>query len=228
MSSNKQPLTLRCGAPWQALPVRHTDRTPSRPPFTKSPTRTRRTRVQDETQRRILFNGKQSDHSPQWAKAAKLPTSTLCVLKTDLGPQQRERREAQGDGVQGASTHQRSDTDLPGNGWEARAVFVDEVAAGIEDPAVMEGQQGVPRGGRIVLPVLTVRVLEGGELIFTEHFVHHKLPAVEPYRSPFTTKFKTANPALSCPYAAKPRPSATANLHPISDERRRKSRLSPD
>ena len=92
--------------------------------------------------------------------------NTMLFEKTARNSQ-RERRKVRRDKVQEASTHTRSDTDLPRNGWEARAVFVYEVAPRVEDPAVMKGQQGMSRGSRIVLPVLTVRVLQRGNLIFT-------------------------------------------------------------
>lgn len=90
--------------------------------------------------------------------------------------------------VQEAFLHQRTDVDLPGNGWEARAIFIYEVAPCIEDPAVMKGQQSMPCSSRIVLPVLTVCILQWGKLIFSEHFIHHKLPRVEPYRDRSSTK----------------------------------------
>lgn len=48
----------------------------------------------------------------------------------------------------------------PRNGGHAPSVFVDKVAAGVEDPAVMEGHEGMSgRGGR-VLPILAVSVLQ--------------------------------------------------------------------
>lgn len=47
----------------------------------------------------------------------------------------------------------------PGYGGHASAVLVDEVAASVEHPAVMEGHEGVSGCGGCVLPVLTVRIL---------------------------------------------------------------------
>lgn len=92
--------------------------------------------------------------------------STLLFLKRSRNRSEREEKGPRRK-VQDVTPHQRSDTDLPRNGWEARAIFIDEVAPCIEDPAVMKGQQSMPCGGRIVLPVLTVCILEWGKLIFS-------------------------------------------------------------
>lgn len=64
----------------------------------------------------------------------------------------------------------------PGDGRHPSAVLVDEVPAGVEHPAVVQGSEGVSgRGGR-VLAILPVGVLQRRELVFTKDLVHHKLP----------------------------------------------------
>lgn len=79
----------------------------------------------------------------------------LKINKQDLRIHQTEKEEAQS-----------KDSDLPGDGWEARAIFIYEVSPSIEDPAVVKGHQSVPCSGWVVLPVLTVCILERGELVF--------------------------------------------------------------
>lgn len=64
----------------------------------------------------------------------------------------------------------------PGYGGHASSVFVDEVAAGVEDPAVVEGHEGLSGCGGRVLPILGVGVLQRGELVLPQHLVHNKLP----------------------------------------------------
>lgn len=56
------------------------------------------------------------------------------------------------------------------------AVLVDEVAPGVEHPAVVEGHEGVSGCGGRVLCVLTVRILQGGELVLPQHLIHNKRP----------------------------------------------------
>lgn len=53
----------------------------------------------------------------------------------------------------------------PGYGRHASAVLVDEVAPGVEHPAVVEGHEGVSGCGGGVLSVLAVRILQWGELV---------------------------------------------------------------
>lgn len=65
----------------------------------------------------------------------------------------------------------------PGDGRHPSAVLVDEVSAGGEHPAVVEGGEGVSRRSGRVLPVLLVGILQGRELVFAQDLVHHKLPA---------------------------------------------------
>lgn len=64
----------------------------------------------------------------------------------------------------------------PGYGGHASAVLVDEVAAGVEHPAVMEGHEGVSGCSGRVLPVLSVCILQRGELVLPQHLVHNKGP----------------------------------------------------
>lgn len=59
----------------------------------------------------------------------------------------------------------RTDTDLPGNRWKAGTIFIYEVAPSIEHPAMVQGHQSVPCSRRVVLPILTVSVLQRGELV---------------------------------------------------------------
>lgn len=64
----------------------------------------------------------------------------------------------------------------PRYGRHACAVLVDEVAPSIEHPAMVERHQRVSgRCGR-VLPILTVCVLQGWELVLPQHLVHNKCP----------------------------------------------------
>lgn len=64
----------------------------------------------------------------------------------------------------------------PGDGRHPSAVFVNEVSASVQHPAVVEGGEGVSsRGGR-VLAILSVGVLQGRELVFAQDLVHDKHP----------------------------------------------------
>lgn len=64
----------------------------------------------------------------------------------------------------------------PGDGRHPSAVLIDEVSAGVEHPAVVEGGEGVSsRGGR-VLAILSVGVLQRRELVLAQDLVHDKLP----------------------------------------------------
>lgn len=64
----------------------------------------------------------------------------------------------------------------PGYGGHTPSVFVDKVAAGVEDPAVVEGHEGVSGCGGRVLAILAVSILQGGELVLPQHLVHNKRP----------------------------------------------------
>lgn len=78
----------------------------------------------------------------------------------------------------------------PGYGRHAPSVLVDKVAAGVEDPAVVEGHEGVSGCGGRVLPALGVGVLQRGELVLPQHLVHNKLPggATQRHTCDFTTR----------------------------------------
>lgn len=67
----------------------------------------------------------------------------------------------------------------PGYGGHVSAVFVDKVAPSVEHPAVVEGHEGVSGCGGRVLCILTVCILQRGELILTQHLVHHKCPVAD-------------------------------------------------
>jgi hypothetical protein len=95
---------------------------------------------------------------------------------------QKKEKEVQEENSRTAVTPKRKDTDLPGNCWKARAIFIYEVAPRIEDPAMMKGHQSMSCSSRVVLPILTVCILEWGKLIFPQYFIHHKLPRVTPYK----------------------------------------------
>lgn len=71
----------------------------------------------------------------------------------------------------------------PGYGGHAPSIFVDKVAAGVEDPAVVEGHEGVSGCGGRVLPILAVRILQRGELVLPQHLVHNKRPGGNTRRS---------------------------------------------
>ena len=64
----------------------------------------------------------------------------------------------------------------PGDGGYTSAVLIDEVAPSVEHPAVVEGHEGVSSCGGRVLSVLTVRILQRGELVLPQHLVHNKSP----------------------------------------------------
>lgn len=64
----------------------------------------------------------------------------------------------------------------PGDGGEACAILVHEVSPCVEHPAVVQGHQGVPCRGGVVLAVLAVCILQWRELILTQNLIHHKLP----------------------------------------------------
>lgn len=64
----------------------------------------------------------------------------------------------------------------PGYGGHTPSVFVDKVAAGVEDPAVVEGHEGMSGCGGRVLAILAVSILQGGELVLPQHLVHNKRP----------------------------------------------------
>lgn len=91
----------------------------------------------------------------------------LCLVKDAVTTEREEAARSEGRG-----------TRSPGNGGQAAAVLVDEVAPGVEHPAVVQGHERVPGRGGVVLAVLTVCVLQRGELVFPQHLIHHKLPAV--------------------------------------------------
>lgn len=64
----------------------------------------------------------------------------------------------------------------PGYSRHTCPVLVYKVSSSIEDPAVMQGHEGVfHRGGR-VFTVLAVGVFQGRELVFTKNLIHHKGP----------------------------------------------------
>lgn len=64
----------------------------------------------------------------------------------------------------------------PGYGGYTSAVLVNEVSPSVEHPAVVEGHEGVSGCGGCVLSVLSVCVLQRGELVLSEHLIHNKLP----------------------------------------------------
>lgn len=64
----------------------------------------------------------------------------------------------------------------PGDGGDACTVFVHKVPPRIEDPAVVQGHQGMSGCRGVVLAVLAVCVLQRRKLILAQHLVHHKLP----------------------------------------------------
>lgn len=64
----------------------------------------------------------------------------------------------------------------PGYGRYSSAVLVDEVAPSVEHPAVVEGHEGVSGCGGRVFSLLSVGILQRGELVLPEHFVHDKGP----------------------------------------------------
>lgn len=55
----------------------------------------------------------------------------------------------------------------PGNSRHPSAIFVDEVSASVQDPSVMERHQCVSGSGGCVFSVLTVCVLQRGELVLS-------------------------------------------------------------
>lgn len=64
----------------------------------------------------------------------------------------------------------------PGYSRHTCPVLIYKVSCSIEDPAVMQGHEGVfHRGGR-VFTVLAVGVLQGRKLVFTKNLIHHKGP----------------------------------------------------
>jgi len=77
-----------------------------------------------------------------------------------------------------AQTGRRSagSSNSPRDGGDARAVFIHKVPPRIENPAVVQGHQGVSGCGGVVLAVLAVRVLQGRKLVLAQHLVHHELP----------------------------------------------------
>jgi hypothetical protein len=82
--------------------------------------------------------------------------------------------------------------DLPGNQRQTSSFFVDERAAGGQDVALVqreEGQSG--RGGR-VLVAGAVRVLQRTELVLAQHFPHDETPAKT--REALTAAWTTADP----------------------------------
>lgn len=64
----------------------------------------------------------------------------------------------------------------PWYGRHTSAVLVDEVTPSIEHPAVMQRHEGVSGCGGRVLSILTVCILQRGELVFPQHLVHNKGP----------------------------------------------------
>lgn len=64
----------------------------------------------------------------------------------------------------------------PGYGRDSSAVLVDEVAPRVEHPAVMEGHEGVSGCGGRVLSILSVCILQRGELVLPQHLIHDKSP----------------------------------------------------
>lgn len=64
----------------------------------------------------------------------------------------------------------------PGYGWHTSAILVDEVASGIEDPAVVERRQSMSGCGGCVFAILAVSVLQRRKLVLPQHFVHDKCP----------------------------------------------------
>lgn len=50
------------------------------------------------------------------------------------------------------------------------------MAPGVQDPAVVQGHEGVSGCGGRVLPALGVRVLQRGELVLPQNLVHHERP----------------------------------------------------
>lgn len=64
----------------------------------------------------------------------------------------------------------------PGYGRHTPSVFVNKVAASVEDPTVVEGHEGVSGCGGRVLSILPVSVLQRGELVLPQHLVHYKGP----------------------------------------------------
>lgn len=64
----------------------------------------------------------------------------------------------------------------PGYGGHTSAVLVNEMSPSVEHPAVVEGHQSVSGCGGCVLSVLSVCVLQRGELVLSEHLIHNKRP----------------------------------------------------
>lgn len=62
-----------------------------------------------------------------------------------------------------------------GNRRDAGAIFIHKVASSIEDPAMVQRHEGMSGSGGVVFPILTVCILQRRELVFTQHFVYHKL-----------------------------------------------------
>lgn len=67
----------------------------------------------------------------------------------------------------------------PGYSRHTGSVLVDEMPTSVEDPAVMQGHEGVACGRGIVLPILTVCILQWRKLIFSQHLIHHKPPKTQ-------------------------------------------------
>lgn len=73
--------------------------------------------------------------------------------------------------------HRRAgSSNSPRDGGDARAIFVHKVPSCIENPAVVQGHQGMSGCGGVVLAVLAVCILQGRKLVLTQHLVHHKFP----------------------------------------------------
>lgn len=64
----------------------------------------------------------------------------------------------------------------PGYGGHTSAILIDEVAPSIEHPAMVKGHQGVSGGGGSVLSILTICILQGGELILPQDLENNKRP----------------------------------------------------
>lgn len=76
----------------------------------------------------------------------------------------------------------------PWYGGHAPAVLIDEVAPSIQNPAVVKGHEGMSGCGRCVLSILSVSILEWGELIFPQHLIDNKFPAQKNTTQPWIRK----------------------------------------
>lgn len=64
----------------------------------------------------------------------------------------------------------------PGYSRHGGSVLIYEMTACFEDPAVVQGHEGIACSCGIVFPILTVRILQRRKLILSQHLVHHKPP----------------------------------------------------